>query len=168
MKSSVTLLTLISAGLVASVPTAFVKPGPVVTADTEGVVIPNTNFGRREALVADFSKRALEIRDALVHARGNQAEAANNGEQAGAAAEAGQDKAGKFGFPSFRSGPNSEAGLHVVQLQSNNTNPLIEQANGDAAANLDADAVQKEKEAAAAAKGRFAKWSCCPNVADMA
>lgn len=122
MKSSVTLLTLLSASLVASVPTAFVKPGPVVTTDTEGVVIPSTNFGRREALVADFSKRALEIRDALVQARGNQAEAAKGENQADGAAEAGQAKAnGKFDTVYFQcldlvGSSESRRGLRVALL----------------------------------------------------
>jgi hypothetical protein len=87
MKTAIPLFTLLSAGLVAAAPTPFVKPGPVVTSDTEGVVIPNTNFARREALVADFSKRALEIRGAFLQARGGknaQNDAANEDGQANA------------------------------------------------------------------------------------
>ena len=81
MKHVYPLITLFSAALVVAAPAPFVKPGPVVTPETEGVIIPNTNFERREeAFVADFSKRALKLRDALLVARGGQAK--NNNAQA--------------------------------------------------------------------------------------
>jgi hypothetical protein len=72
MKNVYSLLTLISAtALVAAAPAPFVKPGPVVTEATQGVAIPSTNFGRREAFVEDFSKRAVEIRNAVLATRQN-------------------------------------------------------------------------------------------------
>lgn len=67
---NISLLTLLSASLVAAAP--FVGTGPVVTAGTENVAIPSTQFGRREAAVQDFSKRALKLRGALLAARGGQ------------------------------------------------------------------------------------------------
>jgi hypothetical protein len=67
MKHTYPLLTLLLVALVAGAPHPFVKPRSVVTAETADVVIPNTNFGRREAaFVEDFGKKAIEVRDALV------------------------------------------------------------------------------------------------------
>lgn len=98
---SISILTLLSASLVAAAPAPFVGTGPVVAAGTENVVIPTTNFGRREeAIVQDFGKRALKLRGALLAARGVQgngdavADAANAEDAAAAAgdqAQLGQD-----------------------------------------------------------------------------
>lgn len=71
MKTSISLLTLLSASFVAAAPAPFVGQGPVVAAGTENVVIPSTNFGRREEdVVQKFGERALKLRGALLAARG--------------------------------------------------------------------------------------------------
>lgn len=88
MKTSLPLLTLLSAALVSAAPAPFVKPGPVVTTGTENVAIPQPNIGRRE-LVEDFEKRTLQLRDALLERRGEKAAAAQAEGQAGDAANAG-------------------------------------------------------------------------------
>lgn len=79
---TVALLTLLSTSLVAAAPQPFVGTGPVVAAGTEDVVMPSTNFERREAAVVDFSKRALKLRGALLAARGGQGNANANVEDA--------------------------------------------------------------------------------------
>lgn len=71
MKTSISILTLLSASFVAAAPAPFVGQGPVVAAGTENVVIPSTNFGRREEdVVQKFGERALKLRGALLAARG--------------------------------------------------------------------------------------------------
>jgi hypothetical protein len=98
MKTIYPLLTLLSTSLVSAAPAPFVGTGPVVAAGTENVVIPTTNFDRREAaIVQDFGKSALQLRGALLAARGGQGNAnANNdaagGDQADGAAQAAQAK----------------------------------------------------------------------------
>jgi hypothetical protein len=71
MKTSISILTLLSASFVAAAPAPFVGQGPVVAAGTENVVIPSTNFGRQEEdVVQKFGERALKLRGALLAARG--------------------------------------------------------------------------------------------------
>lgn len=75
---NISILTLLSASLVAAAP--FVGTGPVLTTGTEGVALPATQFGRREeAIVQDFSKRALRLRGALLAARHGQGQGQGNG-----------------------------------------------------------------------------------------
>ncbi|KAF2712056.1 hypothetical protein K504DRAFT_452301 [Pleomassaria siparia CBS 279.74] len=62
-------ITLFSAALIAAAPTAFVKPGPVVTTGTEDVVIPSINVDRRVEPTAEFAKRAAELRDSFLEVR---------------------------------------------------------------------------------------------------
>jgi hypothetical protein len=76
MKTVYPLLTLLSASLVVAAPAPFVVTGDVGA--------PTANLGRREAaIVHDFSKQALQLRGALVAARGGQ----KNVEEDAAAAE---------------------------------------------------------------------------------
>lgn len=108
MKNVYPLLTLLSTSLVAAVPAPFVGTGPVVAAGTENVVIPTTNFGRREeAMVHDFGKRALRLRGALLAARGGQGAAAVNDNEANQ--EAAQAKA---------KGKNADAQAEVAAPQN--------------------------------------------------
>jgi hypothetical protein len=102
MKTSISLLTLLSASFVAAAPAPFVGQGPVVAAGTENVVIPSTNFGRREEdVVQKFGERALKLRGALLAARGGMgkdnanadAEAANAEDAAAAGNDGAQDQA---------------------------------------------------------------------------
>jgi hypothetical protein len=55
MKTTLPLLTLVSAALIVAAPAPFVKPGPVVTDATAGLSLPSTDFGRRG--LVDFNKR---------------------------------------------------------------------------------------------------------------
>lgn len=97
MKTAYPLLSLLSASMVVAAPAPFVGTGPVVAAGTENVVIPTTNFGRREAaVVEDFGKRALQLRGALLAARGGQGKGNAKAEDEAAAADTqaqGQDDA---------------------------------------------------------------------------
>jgi hypothetical protein len=63
MKTVYPLLTLLSASMVAAAPAPF-----VVSGDVAAIGSATTNLGRRD--VPDFGKRALQLRGALVAARG--------------------------------------------------------------------------------------------------
>lgn len=63
MKTVYPLLTLLSASIVAAAPAPF-----VVTGDVAAIGSATTNLGRRD--VQDFDKRTLQLRGALVAARG--------------------------------------------------------------------------------------------------
>ncbi|KAF1837366.1 hypothetical protein BDW02DRAFT_595685 [Decorospora gaudefroyi] len=92
MKSSISLLTLLSVSLVVAAPTPFSVKGPVVTPDTANIVTPITNFGRREAaIVEDIGKRALQLRSELLAASNGQDMNKDNG-NAGAQGQ-GEEKA---------------------------------------------------------------------------
>jgi hypothetical protein len=95
MKSSISILTLLSASYVVAVPAPFQVKGPVVAAGTENVVMPIiTTFGRREAAITeDFGKTTLKLRGALLAARNGQGKSNGNGNaDAQAAAAAGDDQ----------------------------------------------------------------------------
>jgi hypothetical protein len=111
MKNVYSLLTLLSAtALVAAAPAPFVKPGPVVTEATQGVAIPSTNFGRREAFVEDFSKRAVEIRNAVLANR------QNGGNGGGGQGNQGQGKGkGKGKGKGNGNGNNNQAQNQIAQ-----------------------------------------------------
>ena len=97
MKTAYPLLSLLSASMVVAAPAPFVGTGPVVAAGTENVVIPTTNFGRREAaVVEDFGKRALQLRGALLAARGGQGK--GNAKNADAQAGEYRSNLGTFGL----------------------------------------------------------------------
>lgn len=73
MKLEYSLLTLLSASLVAAVPAPFVVTDPVVATGTEHVAVPVNGLVRRQQVsVYGFRKRTLELRDALLAARGGQ------------------------------------------------------------------------------------------------
>ena len=108
---SISILTLLTASLVSAAPAPFVGTGPVVAAGTENVVIPITNFGRREALAEDFSKRALELRGALIAARGGQ----NNQQDAAAAAADPAAEDAQNGKAKGK-GKNAQAGKSLVEV----------------------------------------------------
>jgi hypothetical protein len=93
MRSSISILTLLSASFVVAVPAPFQGKGPVVAVGTENVVMPTTNFGRREAAIAEnFGKKTLKLRGALLAARNGQSK--GNDAQAGSEdAVAGDDQA---------------------------------------------------------------------------
>ena len=93
MRSSISILTLLSASFVVAVPAPFQDKGPVVAAGTENVVMPTTNFGRREAAIAeDFGKRALKLRGVLLAARNGQGKG-NDAQIGSEDAAAGDDQA---------------------------------------------------------------------------
>jgi hypothetical protein len=155
MRSSISILTLLSASLVVAAPAPFQGRGPVVAAGTEGVVMPTTNFGRREAaVVEDFSKRALKLRGALVAARNGQGKSNDNGNADAQAAddEAGQDAAAAEDAAQGK-GKNADKkkGMFPLELlRGFATNSMTEQdqaAQDDQAA---ADAQAKQDAAAAA------------------
>lgn len=100
MKTSIPLLTILSASLVAAVP--FTDDGPLVAARAIDLANPNTNFGRRdEGVVQKFDKEALKLRGVLLATRGIMSEdnananvgAANAEGAAGGANDKAQDQA---------------------------------------------------------------------------
>ncbi|KAL1606979.1 hypothetical protein SLS59_002681 [Nothophoma quercina] len=80
MKIEYSLLTLLSASMVAAAPAPFVVTDSAVATGTENAGVPVTGLDRRQQVsVYGFRKRTLELRDALLAARGQrQNQAAND------------------------------------------------------------------------------------------
>jgi hypothetical protein len=133
MKTSIPLLTLLSAALVTAAPAPFVKPGPVVTTGTENLAIPQPNIGRRE-VVADFEKRTLQVRDALLVARGGKGNIADE-----AVASQDHQAAGEAQADQDQDAQNADAGAADQQAaQGGKKNKQDQQAQQAAASQQDA------------------------------
>lgn len=87
MKTSVPLLTILSASFVAAAPAPFAGNGPAIAARAQDGAITNLNLGRREEVVHKFGEKALKLRGVLLAARGSMAKNNANAEDAAAAAD---------------------------------------------------------------------------------
>ncbi|KAF2262802.1 hypothetical protein CC78DRAFT_534540 [Lojkania enalia] len=153
MKTVYSLLTLASVALVATAPAPFVKPGPVVTDATRDIVIPNTNFGRREAaMVEDLSKRALKLDAVLTKAKAKQAEAEDNAqamEQAQAEAEQ-QAAEEAAALKEAQAQAEAEAAQAEAEKQAQEHAAAMEEAQQQAEAEAEAEAEKQAQEYAQA------------------
>ena len=94
MKIEYSLLTLLSASMVAAAPAPFVVTDPVAATGTENVAIPVTGFDRRQQVsVYGFRKRTLELRNALLAARGQRQNQASGDDENNDAEDAQEDAA---------------------------------------------------------------------------
>lgn len=94
MKTSVPLLTILSASFVAAAPAPFAGNGPAIAARAQDAAIANLNFGRREEeVVHKFGEKALKLRGVLLAARGSMAKDNANAEDAAAADGNAKDQA---------------------------------------------------------------------------
>ena len=163
MKNVYSLLTfLTTAALVAAAPAPFVQ-----TEATAGLEVPHTTFGRREALVQEFSKKALEIRDALVarNPKKNndqaQAQAAANGTAAADATQAAKAKKAAKAAKGANAG-NAAAG-NATQAATGATAKGKKAAKAAKGANAAAgNATQAAT--AATAKGKASKCTPIPQI----
>lgn len=77
MKIEYSLLTLLSASLIAAAPAPYVVTDSVLATGTENVAVPVTDLDQRQQIsVYGFRKRTLELRNALLAARNNNAQGA--------------------------------------------------------------------------------------------
>ena len=165
MKTAYPLLSLLSASMVVAAPAPFVGTGPVVAAGTENVVIPTTNFGRREAaVVEDFGKRALQLRGALLAARGGQGKGNAKAEDEAAAADdqaQGQDDAATAEEAQAMQAQAAKDAAAAAE----NEKSMQAQAAADAAAAAENDKAMKDQ--AAKEEKAAADEKVSPDVLEM-
>lgn len=88
MKIEYSLLTLLSASLVAAAPAPFVVTNPVLAGGADSVTVPVTDLERRQQVsVYGFRKRNIKLRSALLAARGGRQASEDNAEGVQAAQE---------------------------------------------------------------------------------
>lgn len=88
MRTSIPLLTILSASLVAAAPAPFSGHGPVVAARTDNVALSNPHLGRRnDEVVQKFDEEALKLRGVLLSVRSEMAQDNANANAGAANAE---------------------------------------------------------------------------------
>jgi hypothetical protein len=92
MKTVYPLLTLLSASLVVGAPAPFVVSSDVAAGTGSAGLATRTLSRREDAVVADFAKRALQLRGAIVAARNNQKDDAAEANDAAEGKDAAADK----------------------------------------------------------------------------
>ncbi|KAF5848824.1 hypothetical protein GGP41_009916 [Bipolaris sorokiniana] len=140
MKTSVPLLTILSASFVAAAPAPFAGNGPAIAARAQDGAITNLNLGRREEVVHKFGEKALKLRGVLLAARGSMAKNNANAEDAAAAAD---------GNAKDQAAQDAAAAAEEEQAQGNGKGNGKNNAK-DQAAQEAAAAAQMEKQKGAA------------------